>query len=448
MVKSAEGVSVNHPATSRVRTLRRGLSSLLALALVGCAAGPWPIASVAPGGGATSLSEPEAPEPGLADVPSAEIHIPPVPLRRASPPSRGNATRAFVSPEETLPALLSLIRGAQRSIYLETFNFGNDSYGRRIVPLLLERARAGVEVRVVMDYCGSRFLPGHRALVKQLVEGGVEVRRYLPRTIRKDDRMIGINIQHRKVYLADGQRALVGGVNLMREFDTIHQDILVQFEGPVVADLYREFALDYRAAGGKSPLLNPPVHPGAGTATARVVVTSPAEGRFEARDAILAGLDAARQTIDIENQYLWDDRLIARLNAALDRGVRVRVLVPGEEHKTVFKQIHAEELQRLINRGAQARLYHGEPADAHLHVKYYQVDGHWVAVGSTNGDTRALMDNQELQVVVEDERLVTALRTRLFERDWATRSVPFVYKPSNLVTGPFRRLLELIDYYL
>jgi phosphatidylserine/phosphatidylglycerophosphate/cardiolipin synthase-like enzyme len=434
--------------TSRARWAHRVSLGLALVALAGCAARPPLTPSPIRAAALSALDEADVPEPSLSDAPTAVIQLPPTPVRRAAPASRGNAVRAHVSPAETLPALVALIRGAQRSIYLETFNFGNDSYGRRLVPLLVEKARAGVEVRVVMDYCGSRFLPGHRAMFRQLQQGGVEVRRYLPRTIRKDDRMVGINIQHRKVYLADGARALVGGVNLMHEFDTIHQDLLVHLEGPVVADLYREFALDYRAAGGKASLPAPPVHPGQGAATARVVVTSPAEGRFEARDAILAGIDAARHTIDIENQYLWDDRLMARLHAALERGVRVRVIVPGEEHKAVFKQIHAEELQRLVVRGAQARLYHGEPAEAHLHAKYYQVDADWVAVGSTNGDTRALMDNQELQVVLEDARLASDLRQRLFEHDWASRSVPFVYKPSTVFTGPFRRLLELVDYYL
>lgn len=419
----------------------------LAMGVAGCSA-PGTVPQTRAAQGYTTLNQDEGPEPRLDAVPELTLEVPARPVRRMSTATAGNRTVAHVSPAETLPALLALIDSAQKSLYLETFNFGNDSYGRRLVPLLVAKARAGVEVRVVMDWCGSRFLKGHAALLAELRRGGVEVRRYMPRTIRKDDRQIGINIQHRKVYLADGVRALVGGVNLMHEFDTIHQDILVGFEGPVVADLYREFAHDYRAAGGTANLNLPGAGAPMGAAQAQVVVTSPAEGRFEARNAILAGLGSAQRTIDIENQYLWDDRVIAQLHKALARGVRVRVMVPGEEHKTIFKAIHSEELKRLVDRGAQARLYHGVPTDAHLHVKYYQVDEKWVAIGSTNGDTRALLDNQELQVVVQDAGLVQQLRTRLFERDWAERSVPFVYKPANAVTRPFRNLLELLDYYL
>jgi cardiolipin synthase len=387
------------------------------------------------------------PELRLDQYPTQTIDVPPQPLRAASAATRGNQVKAFVSPAETLPAVLALIDGAKTSVYLETFNFGNDSYGKQLVPRLVAKAKAGVEVKVVMDYVGSRFLKGHAAMIRELRAAGVDVRRYLPRGIRKDDQKIGINIQHRKVYLADGERALVGGVNLMHEFDTIVQDILVEFRGPVVADLYREFGHDFRAAGGKAPTLQPAPGAAGGPASAQVAVTSPGEGRFEARDAIYAGVDGATRSLVIENQYLWDDRLIGKLYAALARGVRVRVMVPGEEAKSVWRHVHAEELKKLVERGAEARIYHGVPADAHLHVKYYSADDRWTAIGSANGDTRAYMDNQELQVAIVDPAFAVNLRQRLFEHDWANRSKPFVYTPGTFVTRPFRSLLEIVDYY-
>ncbi len=399
-------------------------------------------------GALQALDAVDGPEPRLDQYPTLTIDVPARPTRTAPRPTGGNVVTPYVSPAETLPALLALIDGAKSSIYLETFNFGSQSYGERLVPRLIAKARAGVEVKVVMDYCGSRFLPGHKEMLRDLRAAGVDVRRYLPRGIRKDDRQIGINIQHRKVYLADGERALVGGVNLMKGFDTIHQDILVAFSGPVVADLYKEFAHDFKAAGGKAAVRLPAPVSAGGSATTQVCVTSPAEGRFEGRDMIYAGIDAASRSIVIENQYLWDDRLIGKLYAALERGVRVRVMVPGEEAKKVWQHVHAEELKRLVDRGAEARVYHGDPFEAHLHVKYYSVDDRWTAIGSTNGDTRALLDNQEVQIAVTDPGFAVELRQRLFERDWNERSQPFVYKPGTFISRPFRSLMEIIDYYL
>lgn len=406
----------------------------------------------APGGAA---SQPGALRAAAADreialeaLPTEAIDVPARPTRHAPRPTAGNALTAHVSPAETLPALLALIDGAESSIYLETFNFGRESFGEKLVPRLVAKARAGVEVKIVMDYVGSRFLKGHKQMLAELRAAGVDVRRYMPRLVRKEGREVGVNIQHRKIYLADGERALVGGVNLMKGFDTIHQDVLIGFRGPVVADLYKEFAHDYKAAGGTGALRQPAPSAPAGPATAQVGVTSPAEGRFEGRDMIYQAIDGARQAIVVENQYLWDDRLVAKLYAARARGVRVRVMVPGDEAKKVWQHVHAEELKRLVDRGAEARIYHGEPFEAHLHVKYYSVDDAWTAIGSTNGDTRALLDNQEVQIAVVDKAFAVNLRERLFEHDWAHRSKPFVYKPATFVTRPFRSLLEILDYYL
>ena len=424
------------------------LAVALAALLGACGTAPAQHDGAARQGALAALATGADSELRLDQYPTLSIQVPERPMRRAPQATSGNVATAHVSPAETLPALLALIDGAESSIYLETFNFGNDSFGKRIVPRLAAKAKAGVEVKVVMDYVGSRFLSGHGAMLRELRAAGVDVRRYMPRGIRKDDKQVGINIQHRKVYLADGQRALVGGVNLMKEFDTIHQDILVGLRGPVVADLYREFAHDFKAAGGKATVRQPAATQAGGSASAQVCVTSPQEGRFEGRDAIYAGLDAARSAIVIENQYLWDDRLIGKLYDALARGVKVRVMVPGAEAKGVWQHVHNEELKKLVDRGAEARWYHGDPFEAHLHVKYYSVDDRWTAIGSTNADSRALYDNQELQVIIEDGAFAVGLRQRLFEKDWAQHSKPFVYKPGGVFTRPFRTLLEIIDYYL
>lgn len=433
---------------ARIWNLKQLAPIVAAILLTACSSAGTPAGVRGANGLAAAGLTDEGPEPALNEPPMLSLRVPPAPVRLAPRPTRGNVLKAFVSPAETLPAVLALVDGAKSSLYLETFNFGNDSYGRQLVPRLVAKAKAGVEVKVVMDFLGSRFLSGHSAMIRELKAGGVDVRRYMPRGIKKDDGQVGVNILHRKVYLADGQRGLVGGVNLMKEFDTINQDILVEFQGPVVADLYQEFAHDYRAAGGKGRTLSPAPMDAGGTSEAQVVVTSPDEGRFEAREALYAGIAAAQTSIVIENQYLWDDRMIARLYDALTRGVHVRVMIPGAEHKSVFKNIHTEELKRLVDRGAEARVYHGVPEDAHLHVKYYSVDDRWTAIGSTNADTRALMDNQELQVAIVDPAFAVDLRERLFERDWAERSQPFVYVPSSFVARPFRSLLEVLDYYL
>ena len=395
------------------------------------------------------LAAQAARDPGRDEGPTMSLVEPARPLRGPNPARDGNWARLHTSSQEYLPALKALIASAQDTLWIETFNFGNDAMGQQIYPLLIAKAKAGVQVKVIMDYVGSRFLPKHGEMVKAMRAGGVDVRLYKPRWIVKDDKRRGINIQHRKVYLADGERGLTGGVNLMAHFDTHTQDVLVEYRGPVVTDLATEFAHDWKATGGAvlpPPVPQPPQPDG--SVEARVVVTSPDEGRFEGRDAIYAGLDGARHKIDISNQYLWDDGIMKRLHAALARGVKLRVVVPGEEDHGPWRALHAEELKKLVEHGGEARLFTGTHAEAHLHTKYFGVDDRWVAIGSTNGDTRALMDNQELDTIITDAWLAKDFQDRMFRRDWTEWSKPFVYTPGGPMTKPFRTLLEILDYYL
>lgn len=431
------------------QVMKRATVAIAALTvLVGCGTQPQLTNGRTLSGLQALHNDVDGPDLDMNSLPKETLVVPSNPTRQMQAPTKGNAAKLFVGPAETTPAVLNLVKGAKKSVYLETFNFGWESYGEKLVPLLVEKAQAGLEVKVVMDYIGSRFLKNHKAMLKQLRSAGVEVRVYRPRTVIKDDRRIGVNITHRKIYLADGQRALVGGVNLMKHFDTTTQDVLMEWRGPVVPQLYNEFARDWHTAGG-STLMQTPVETGNyGKVEAQIILTSPGEGRFDAKQTIFREIENAKREILIEQQYICDDQLINRLHAALKRGVKVRVIMPESSHTAVFTNIHAEEMNRLVKNGAQVRRFRGNPADAHLHAKYLNVDDRWSMVGSINFDTRALIENQELAVAFTDRELVMNMRQRLFERDWAKQTEDFVYVPGNWVIKPVRTLLELLDYYL
>ncbi|MFN3431779.1 MAG: phospholipase D-like domain-containing protein [Candidatus Sericytochromatia bacterium] len=424
------------------------LTAVMLSTLAGCGASPSAMNGGRTAGSFGAANTVDGPDLPMNQLPAETVVVPDRPTRAPQPYTKGNAGKLFVGPPETLSAVLGLINGAKKSIYLETFNMGWESYGEKLVPLLIAKAQSGVEVKIVMDYIGSRFLANHKAMVKQLRAGGVEVRIYRPRTVIKDDKRIGVNITHRKIYLADGTRGLVGGVNLMKEFDTTSQDVLIEWRGPVISQLYAEFARDWHTAGG-STLHQQPVDTGnQGKVDAQVILTSPGEGRFEAKEVIFRQLENAQRNIEIEQQYICDDQMITRLHAAVKRGVKVRIIMPEPTHTFVFTNIHMEEMNKLVKEGAEARMYHGNPADAHLHAKYVNVDDRWTMCGSINLDTRALIENQELAVAFTDRELILNMKQRLFERDWSSHSDPFVYKPGSWVMKPVRSLLELLDYYI
>ena len=423
---------------------RAPLTTLLALLLVaGCGQAPR-MASLAPLGeaGARMADLP------LHELPAEELHVPAVRVRAPHAETRDNGAVLHVGPAENVAALKALIKGAKQSVYLETFNFGHDAMGQQLVPLLVEKARAGLEVKVLMDFVGSRYLKGHKDMVRLLRRAGVDVVVYRPRTIVKDDKRVGVNITHRKVYLADGQVGLVGGVNIAKGFESTTQDLLIEWTGPVVGQLYAEFTHDWLLAGGRTLKQVPVPAPAAGRVAAQLVVTSPGEGRFEARDAIYRAIEGAKREIRIENQFLWDDPMVERLLAARARGVAVRVIVPGGHMGKLLINVHGEDLHRLQLAGAAVKLYQGVDPDAHLHAKYFGIDDAWTATGSVNADTRALLDNQELDVITTDRRLASEVQARLFEHDWQKRSRAYEHKPGGWLLRPVRSLIELIDYYL
>ncbi|MGE5707727.1 MAG: phospholipase D-like domain-containing protein [Bacteroidota bacterium] len=416
--------------------------TILAAALAGCQAN-YSLLSTSP-----SRYEALDVEIPLDQMPTEKLYVPKVRSRAPQSPTFGNGATIYVSPKESYPALKEMIRDAKESIYLETFSFAYDEMGKELAGLLIDKAKSGLEVKVLMDYVGSRFAPDYKELLKALRAGGVEAQVYRPRAIVKDDEEHSFNITHRKVYLADGEVALIGGVNLHAPFHKTVQDVLIHWQGPIVNQLYNEFSYDWHAAKGGTLRQTPHSVAVPGGIDAQLTVTSPPEGRFETRDLIYSKIDGAKREIVIENQYLWDDRLITRLHAAVRRGVKLRMMVPGQSHGALFRNIHSEELNNLIKEGAEAKLYHGIPADAHLHVKYFSIDDQWATIGSTNGDTRGFQDNQELNVSFTDPAKVVELRQRLFEHDWTQSSEPFVYKKASLFTKPFRKILEAIDYYL
>lgn len=385
---------------------------------------------------------------GLDDEPTEEIQVPRRALVGPNPWQENSSAELNVGPRENVAAIKDLIDHSKRTLFIEVFNFANDSMGQQIAPHVIDAAKRGVKVYFLCDYVGSKFLGGAK-LGRQMTKADVEFRMWAPRFIRQDDERRGVNITHRKLYLADGDRGLTGGVNLHAPFDTTTQDILVDFKGAQAGQLHAEFVRDWKMAKGRDiqydPLKGDVQY---GKIRTQTLVTSPPEGRFEAKAAIYQAVENAQREILVEQQYLCDQGLMDRIYAAARRGVSVRVIVPGKSSAGVFKNLHCIALNGLIKVGGQARLYQGATDDAHAHTKYFGIDDRWAIFGSVNGDTRALIDNQELDVATTDPTLIRALKTRLFEPDWQHSSVTYEFNDSDWYQSPFTKLWQIVNYYM
>jgi len=312
----------------------------------------------------------------------------------------GNQITLLRAGAETFPAMLEAIAGARRSICLETYIFEGGVIGTRIAEALIERAGAGVIVRVIFDAMGSLAMPG--ALLARMRDGGVIVHEYHPvapwrrrwNIFRRD---------HRKILVVDDEVAFTGGLNITDDNGSIEQggkgwhDLHCKVRGPIVLDLGRLFRKTWLRVGGEEYPAPPRAESVAGTGGVAVHLVDNAERRRRAvpRRTYLAAFNAARELIYIENAYFLPDRGVARaLVRAVRRGVDVRVLVPGRSDVKAIEFAGLYLYNALVKRGVRIYRWKG----AMVHAKTAVVDRVWSIVGSYNFDSRSLFYNLEVAV--------------------------------------------------
>lgn len=347
----------------------------------------------------------------------------------------GNRVTAFQNGDQIFPAMLEAIRGARRTINMETYIYWSGDTGQTFADALCERARAGVAVHLVVDWAGSIRMDD--ALLGTMQDAGVRVEHYRPLRWYNLGRLN--NRTHRKLLVVDGRVGFTGGVGIADQWSGHAQDpdhwreTHFRVEGPVVAQLQSAFNDNWIKTTGE--LLNGPDHfpplERAGDMDAHLFIASPAGGSESMHLMYLQAVAAAVRSIDLCAAYFVPDHLIAQaLLAARQRGVRVRVLLPGPhiDSETVRLSSRAS-WGPLLEGGVEIHVY--QPTM--IHVKLLVVDEELVSVGSTNFDIRSFRLNDEASLNVYDRGFAEAM-TRVFEEDLA-RSTRYTLDDWNARTA-------------
>ncbi|MGE4225506.1 MAG: phosphatidylserine/phosphatidylglycerophosphate/cardiolipin synthase family protein [Vicinamibacterales bacterium] len=363
----------------------------------------------------------------------------------------GNRVTPLQNGDTFFPEMLAAVAAARSTISFETYIYSSGAIGQQMTDALAERARAGVAVAVIVDWVGS--LKMDEALLAQLTEAGARVERYRPLRWYHLGRLN--NRTHRKLLVVDGRVAFTGGAGIADQWlgdaeDPDHwRDMQFRVEGPVVAQFQAAFNDNWIRTTGElvhGPAHFPPLAP-VGTQDAHLFISSPASGSDSMHLMFLMSMAAAAATIDLSASYFVPDALIERaLIEARQRGVRIRILVPGEHIDS--------EVVRLASRGGwgpllQAGVEFYEYQPTMMHAKALVVDGELVSVGSTNVDLRSFQLNDEASLNVYDRALAAEL-TAVFEADlqrarrvtlesWARR--PWREKFMERVVWPIRSQL-------
>jgi len=330
----------------------------------------------------------------------------------------GNKVTELQNGKEIFPAMLQAISGAQKTITFETYIYWSGEIGQKFAKALEERARAGVAVKVMIDWAGS--IKMEDAMLQGMKDAGIDVQQYRPLKWYNLGRLN--NRTHRKLLVVDGKVGFTGGVGIADQWDGDAQDpdhwrdLHFRIEGPVVAQVQAAFNDNWIKITGV--VLNgvdyfPPLER-AGDMDAHMFVASPAGGSESMHLMYLMAIAAAENTIDLQAAYFVpDDLMMKALLAARLRGVKVRVLLPG-------KHIDSETV-RLASKAHWGELLLGgieiyEYQPTMMHNKLLIVDGELTSVGSTNFDGRSFQLNDEASLNIYDAGFAARM-TEVFEAD-------------------------------
>ncbi|MBS0377115.1 MAG: PLDc N-terminal domain-containing protein [Proteobacteria bacterium] len=347
----------------------------------------------------------------------------------------GNAIAPLENGENAFPPMLRAINEARRSVWLATYIFETDPVGEQFVSALAAAAARGVEVRVLVDGVGEWYSWPH--VVPQLRRRGVRAARFLaPRLFPP---RIAINLRnHRKLLIVDGSTAFLGGMNIGgREVGKGAQrrmaDLHFEVRGPVIPQLGRAFAIDWRFAA-QEELANLPVPAAAGQAVCRVITEGPDEDNDKLLYVILGALSVARTQILIMTPYFIPQaELTAALQAAALRGVEVCLVLPEHSNLSYVDWASRRWWGPLLARGVRIFL---QPTPF-SHTKLLVVDGAYAQIGSANLDPRSLRLNFEIALEVYCRQSAGALadyvmRARAGSREYTLQELEALSLPARV----------------
>ncbi len=332
--------------------------------------------------------------------------------------SGGNKVAIISEGDRFFDSILSSIAKAKKSINLETYIFSSDNVGMLVAQKLSERARAGVEVNVIYDSVGS--IAASSQMFSMMREAGVEVIEYHPFVPWR--KYWGLSFRdHRKILVVDGVKAFVGGINIGKEYagnkykGDSWRDTHVMVEGPAVKDIQYFFMENWYRNGGA--VMNAGLYfPDIKKTDDKLLMVLCARSRRNVRpvhESYISAIKNARQTIYITNAYFIPDaRIFRNLVRAAERGVDVRLLLPGKSDIAFVKLASMYLYKRYLKHNIRIFEYQRSI----LHAKTAVIDGVWSTVGSSNLDRRSFRKNLEMNVAVLDQEFGEEMES-MFLRD-------------------------------
>jgi cardiolipin synthase len=301
------------------------------------------------------------------------------------------------------PAMLEAIRQATETINLECYIFHRGDIADRFVEALTERARAGVQVTIVLDAIGSFHVLA--SMAARLREAGCRVERY--QRLRWHSLARLNNRTHRELLVVDGRVAFVGGAGISDWWTASRdgprwRDTMARIEGPVVNQIQGVAAENWLECCGEiltsSRFYRP--QPPAGSCAALAIESSPSDRATISRVLFQTLVESATREVRISTPYFLPDKAFRRAFVrTAKRGIDVHIIVPGPLTDQRWVRRASRRLYGDLLK-AGVRIFEYQPSM--MHVKMLLVDGLWSVIGTTNLDNRSFEHNDEVNVAIRD----------------------------------------------
>lgn len=352
-----------------------------------------------------------------------------------------NEVRIFQNGKEAFDSMIDALNEARESIHIQFYIISDDKIGNRIREILIEKALAGVSVRLLYDDVGSWSLP--KRYIRSLQRAGVEVFPFME--VKFPMLTSKVNYRnHRKIIVVDGKVGFVGGMNIADRYIEGSKrlgkwrDTQLRIEGEAVQSLQVIFLVDWYFVSGQVITDRKKYFPGHRVESyhpIQITASGPDSDWSSIMQAFFLAITRATHHIYISTPYfIPNESILTALKTAALSGIDVRIILPGRSDSTVVYWSSLSFVSELLEAGIKVYLY----MEGFNHSKILMIDGSFASVGSANMDIRSFEDNFEIAAIIYDQQITEELEKsflrdvrrskRITVEEWEKRPLKNSYK--------------------
>jgi cardiolipin synthase len=331
----------------------------------------------------------------------------------------GNDVDLFFNGEDKFKQLIYDLKNAKKYIHIQYYIFKRDDLGKRIIKILEDKAREGVEVRFLVDSMGSYSIT--KKLLKEFIKSGGKFEIFFPGILPHINTRINYR-NHRKMVIIDGEYGYTGGFNVGDEYVNLDKkigfwrDTHIRIKGEAVNDLTDRFLLDWCYASGEEieefEKYYPKVVHGNGDSGVQIVTSGPDHNEEYIKNAYLKLISNAKKNVYLETPYLVpDEPMLDTLKIAALSGVDVRIIIPGKPDHLFMKWAASAYCGDLMEAGV--RIYNYD--NGFIHSKTIVADGEVSTIGTANMDIRSFRLNFEVNAFVFNPRIAKIMEEQFMK---------------------------------